>query len=152
MKTKLVIFGITGDLSRRKLLPALHSIVEHRAMKDLSIVGVSRREVDVAMLVKEATDSDTLAGITRVFTLDLATPGDYVRLKDDLDVQSDEQVLIYLSVPPSAAADIVDFLGQAGLNLPNVKLLFEKPFGFDLESRLPDTDCKVLRRITNLSY
>jgi glucose-6-phosphate 1-dehydrogenase len=134
MKTKLVIFGITGDLSRRKLLPALQSIVEHKAMKDLSIVGVSRREVDVAMLVKEATDSDTLAGITRVFTMDLATPGDYVRLKDDLDVQTDEQVLIYLSVPPSAAADIVDFLGQAGLNLPNVKLLFEKPFGFDLES------------------
>lgn len=134
MKTKLVIFGITGDLSRRKLLPALQSIVENEALKSMSIIGVSRREVDVPVLVKESTGSDTLVSMTRVFTMDLATPGDYVRLKDNLDVQTDEQVLIYLSVPPSAAADIVDFLGQAGLNLPNVKLLFEKPFGFDLES------------------
>jgi glucose-6-phosphate 1-dehydrogenase len=134
MKTKLVIFGITGDLSRRKLLPALQSIVESGEFNELSIVGVSRREVDVPALVKESTGSDTLSGITRVFTMDLAVPGDYVRLKDDLDVQSDEQALIYLSVPPSAAADIVDFLGLAGLNTPNIKLLFEKPFGFDLAS------------------
>lgn len=134
MKTKLVIFGITGDLSRRKLLPALQSIVKSGECDELSIIGVSRREVDVPTLVKEATGRTDLAAMTRVFTMDLAVPEDYVRLKRDLDVQSDEQVLIYLSVPPTAAADIVDFLGQAGLNTPNVKLLFEKPFGFDLES------------------
>lgn len=134
MKTKLVIFGITGDLSRRKLLPALQSIVENDVTQNLSIIGVSRREVDVAALAKESTGSDVLVGITRVFTMNLSVASDYVRLKEDLSVKSDEQVVIYLSVPPSAAADIVDFLGQAGLNTSNVKLLFEKPFGFDLES------------------
>jgi len=134
MKTKLVIFGITGDLSRRKLLPALVSIVKSEEFDELSIIGVSRREVDVPALVKESTGTDILADITRVFTMDLAIAEDYVRLKDDLALQSDEQVLIYLSVPPSAAADIVDFLGMAGLNTPHVKLLFEKPFGFDLVS------------------
>lgn len=134
MKTKLVIFGITGDLSRRKLLPALQTIVRSGECDPLSIVGVSRREVDVSALVKDATGSSELASITRVFTMDLAVAEDYVRLKKDLKIQPDEQILIYLSVPPSAAASIVDYLGAAGLNEPNVKLLFEKPFGFDLES------------------
>ena len=134
MKTKLVIFGITGDLSRRKLLPALKEIVQSGEFKDLSIVGVSRRDVNVAELVETATNSEVLTDLTTIFTMDLARAADYVRLKDHLDIQADEQVLIYLSVPPSAAANIVDFLGEAGLNTPHVKLLFEKPFGFDLAS------------------
>lgn len=134
MKTKLVIFGITGDLSRRKLLPALQSIVESKEFNDLSIIGVSRREVDVPTLIQESTGKDDLVALTRVFTMNLAVAEDYVRLKDDLRAQPDEQVLVYLSVPPSAAADIVDFLGLAEFNTPNVKLLFEKPFGFDLVS------------------
>ena len=134
MKTKLVIFGITGDLSRRKLLPALRDIVNSREFDELSIIGVSRRDVDVSELIVEATGSDELVPLTSVFSMDLAAPDDYVRLKDYLALEPSEQALIYLSVPPSAAADIVDFLGQAGLNSSNVKLLFEKPFGFDLKS------------------
>jgi len=134
MKTKLVIFGITGDLSRRKLLPALQRIVKSGEFNNLSIIGVSRRDVDVAELVEGATGATDLVDLTKVFTMDLATAGDYVRLKDYLALADDEQALIYLSVPPSAAADIVDFLGKAGLNTPRVKILFEKPFGFDLAS------------------
>ena len=134
MKTKLVIFGITGDLSRRKLLPALRDIIDSGECEDLSIIGVSRRDVDVPELVIEATGTDTLVGFTSVFTMDLAAPDDYTGLKDYLALQQDEQVLMYLAVPPSAAATIVDFLGAAGVNTPNVKLLFEKPFGFDLVS------------------
>ena len=134
MKTKLVIFGITGDLSRRKLLPALQSIVQSGECPEISIIGVSRREVDVPALVKESTGKSDLSALSRVFTMDLTVAKDYERLKQDLDIQSDEQVLIYLSVPPSATADIVDLLGRAGLNTPHIKLLFEKPFGFDLVS------------------
>jgi glucose-6-phosphate 1-dehydrogenase len=134
MKTKLVIFGITGDLSRRKLLPALQSIITSGEFDDLSIVGVSRREVDVPALVLEAAGSEKLAEKTDVFSMDLASAADYLRLKAYLTLQDDEQALVYLSVPPSAAASIVDFLGEAGLNTPNVKILFEKPFGFDLVS------------------
>ncbi|MEO6109477.1 MAG: hypothetical protein ABIP50_00490 [Candidatus Saccharimonadales bacterium] len=130
MKTKLVIFGITGDLSRRKLLPALTEIANTGDYDDLSIVGVSRREVDV----KELLGDSVLLDRTSVHTMNLAEAGDYRGLSDYLALQSDEQALIYLSVPPSAAADIVDFLGQAGVNTPNVKILFEKPFGFDLVS------------------
>jgi len=134
MKTKLVIFGITGDLSRRKLLPVLSEIVKSGEFEDLSIIGVSRRDVNVQELVEHSTNSTVLNDLTKIFTMNLAREQDYILLKQFLDVQTDEQALIYLSVPPSAAADIVDFLGLAGLNTPNIKILFEKPFGFDLAS------------------
>ena len=133
MKTKLVLFGITGDLSTRKLLPALGDILDSGEC-DLSVIGVSRRDVDVAELLRSSTGRDDLADRFSIFSMDLANGDDYVRLKESLALQDDEQALIYLSVPPSAAADIVDFLGQAGLNSSNIKLLFEKPFGFDLAS------------------
>lgn len=129
MKTTVVIFGITGDLSRRKLLPALDRLATDN--DELAIVGVSRREVDMAELLG---DHPGLKNRTRIFTMDLAEAREYRRLADELQVQPDEKALMYLSVPPSASADIVEFLGQAGLNTPNVKLLFEKPFGFDLDS------------------
>jgi len=131
MKTKLVIFGITGDLSRRKLLPGLLEILKTGEFDDLSIVGVSRRDVDVAELLSSRSE---LVNRTTIFKMDLAEARDYMRLKESLALGEDEQALMYLSVPPGASADIVDFLGQAGLNTSNVKILFEKPFGFDLAS------------------
>jgi glucose-6-phosphate 1-dehydrogenase len=131
MHTKLIIFGITGDLSRRKLLPVISEIVATGDYDDLSIVGVSRREVDVKELL---IDQPELINRTEMFTMDLAEAGDYNKLSDYLRLGKDEQALFYLSVPPNAAADIVDFLGQAGLSSKNVKILFEKPFGFDLAS------------------
>ena len=47
MKTKLVIFGLTGDLGRRKLLPALDSLLEKNEISpdDLEVIGVSRRQI-----------------------------------------------------------------------------------------------------------
>ncbi|HWT40416.1 MAG TPA: hypothetical protein VN081_04080 [Dongiaceae bacterium] len=131
MKTQLVIFGITGDLAGRKLLPALDSIVATGDYDDLSIVGISRREVDRDELLKNHPD---LKERTSIFTMDLATLADYSRLKTYLEESQADQTLFYLSVPPGAAASIVDFLGEAGLNTPNHKVLFEKPFGFDLAS------------------
>lgn len=134
MKTKLILFGITGDLSTRKLLPVLNEIAQSGACDPLSIIGVSRRDVDVAELIQSATQSTLLVDRTSIYTMSLSEPTDYVGLKDYVDLEADEQAVIYLSVPPSAATDIVDFLGQAGLNTPNVKIMFEKPFGFDLSS------------------
>lgn len=131
MKTKLVIFGITGDLSRRKLLPALEKIVAHHSAQDLELIGVSRREVDIDELLR---DLPSLQGKTSMVSMDLTRQEDYARLAQHVQLQPDEQLLVYLSVPPMAAAQIADFLGEAGLNGQNVKLLFEKPFGVDLES------------------
>ena len=69
-----------------------------------------------------------------IFSMDLARADDYRELKEYVQLQNDEQLIVYLSVPPSAATQIVDFMGEAGINTPNVKLLFEKPFGVDLVS------------------
>ena len=134
MKTKLLIFGITGDLSRRKLLPALRSIVGTGDFDDLEIIGVSRREVDVVELLEGSLGEATLADRISIFSMDLANPVDYKRLGDSLALTVDEQLIVYLSVPPSAATQIVDFMGEAGINSSNVKLLFEKPFGVDHQS------------------
>ena len=134
MKTKVLLFGITGDLSSRKLLPALTSIVKSGECDPLTIIGVSRRDVDVNELIIKATGEDTLCDRTHLFTMNVAEADEYQRLKQQLNVQDDEQLVVYLSVPPNAAADIADFLGEAGINGPNVKLLFEKPFGYDLQS------------------
>ncbi|RYF28805.1 MAG: hypothetical protein EOO17_04060 [Chloroflexi bacterium] len=96
MKTKLVIFGITGDLSTRKLLPALSKIIGTGDFDDLSIIDRG--------------------------------------LKQYVDLQDDEQLIFYLSVPPESSAAIVEHLGQAGMNSDRVKILLEKPFGMDLTS------------------
>lgn len=134
MKTKLLIFGITGDLSTRKLLPALAAIHAAGEFNGLSIIGVSRREVNVEELLTSSLGDVTLADRVSIFAMDLANATDYDRLREYVALQDDEQLIAYLSVPPAAATDIVDFMGQAGLNTSNVKILFEKPFGMDLTS------------------
>lgn len=134
MKTKLLIFGITGDLSRRKLLPALRRIVHTGDFNDLEIIGVSRREVNVTELLEGSLGETTLAEHISIFSMDVASPSDYARLKESISLGYDEQLIVYLSVPPNAATQIVDFMGEAGMNGPNIKLLFEKPFGVDYQS------------------
>jgi len=135
MRTKLVVFGITGDLSRRKLLPALDRIISTGDFDDLSVIGVSRRKVDVHELIANTLGSSSeLSNRMSIFSMDLAQPSDYEALREHINLQAGEQLLVYLSVPPNASAQIVGFLGEAGLNTPNVKILFEKPFGMDLVS------------------
>lgn len=134
MKTLLVIFGITGDLSTRKLLPALSHIVNSTSAPQLDVLGISRRGVNVSELVLGSTGDAKLVEKTKVLTMDVAQLGDYQKLKQSIAAYAADQTLIYLSVPPGAAAQIVDMLGEAGLNTPDIRLLFEKPFGFDLES------------------
>lgn len=146
MKTTLVIFGITGDLSRRKLIPAFQRVYASGAADNLHILGVSRRQFDVKELVGE-----TLAPITEAISMDLLQPGDYTRLFKACDTSTDNQVIIYLSVPPLAVSQIVRQLGHAGFGLPNVKLLLEKPFGVDETSaKEMITDIKACFSETNV--
>jgi glucose-6-phosphate 1-dehydrogenase len=134
MKTKLLIFGITGDLSTRKILPALKEIISTGDFDDLSIIGVSRRQVNIEELLQSSLGDTSLQDKVSIFSMDLAVADDYARLKDFVALDDSEQLLVYLSVPPQAATDIVDFMGEAKINTHNVKILFEKPFGIDLQS------------------
>lgn len=132
MKTKLVIFGITGDLAQSRLVPALANIIEAERCEELTIIGVSRRSVEQFQVLGDHHGS--LSGTTTLFQMDLANPDSYNGLRTYIDQQSDEQVLFYLSVPPDSMNGIIENLGKAGLNGPSNKLLLEKPFGTDVES------------------
>lgn len=134
MKTKLLIFGMTGDLSVRKLLPSLKQIITTGNFDDLQIIGVSRRQVDVDNLLSEAIGDTILNDRVSVFTMNISVKDEYMRLKSHLNIQPDEQLIIYLAIPPQAAGQVVDMLGAAGINESNVKIMLEKPFGLDLES------------------
>lgn len=123
--TKLLIFGISGDLAKRKLLPALGQICAEPEFDDVSIVGISRRDVElteeVSRIVRERTS---------LFKMDMANPDDYVRLKREV-LNDNTTVIAYLAVPPLAVGQIVRMMGEAGLNTPNVRIMLEKPFGID---------------------
>ena len=138
MRTSIVIIGVTGDLSRRKLLPALeqiHTNTDH----EFTLVGISRRDVNIQELV-----GDKLAPITRMIQMDLASLDDYKRLLAELQLDETHQALVYLSVPPLAVTQIVSLMGRAGFSDANVKLLFEKPFGVDYASAkdMVDETCR----------
>ncbi|MDB5161482.1 MAG: zwf, glucose-6-phosphate 1-dehydrogenase [Candidatus Saccharibacteria bacterium] len=136
--TIFVIFGITGDLSRRYLLPALAQIVKAGHVEDdFIILGVSRRQVDVESVI--ADDVKVLRPKTQLFQMDVDNPEDYKQLDTKIselrkDFGKQAQVIYYLVVPPAGVLPIIKNLGEAGLNKNHAKLLLEKPFGSDLES------------------
>lgn len=121
---------MTGDLSRRKLIPALERIVATGQYDNLEIIGVSRRAVEVSSLLGDSP----LTARTRMAQVDLSNLQDYRALAESLELQANDQVLVYLSVPPTSSSEIIQLLGQAGLNDTRVKLMIEKPFGVDLMS------------------
>ncbi|MDL2342401.1 MAG: glucose-6-phosphate dehydrogenase [Patescibacteria group bacterium] len=150
----LIIFGITGDLSKRKLLPALYHIFSQQLLPpDTKIIGISRRPLNVDELlgsvelcVLEKDNVCDPAGIKRLkdalesFQLEPSTAADYERLKQrltQLDAETttgNREHLFYMSIPPDAYKPIVTALGEAGLNDRRSRLLLEKPFGYDTAS------------------
>lgn len=144
MKTKLLIFGITGDLGRRKLLPALETIVNTGDFNELSIIGVSRKSIEKHELINSCRIGSVFCERISLYSMNLDDVLDYRKLREYVNLQNDEQLLIYLAVPPLASSGIVEKLGLSGMNGENVKLLFEKPFGVDLESAK-----EVIRHVNN---
>jgi glucose-6-phosphate 1-dehydrogenase len=136
--TVLIIFGITGDLSHRYLLPALKQVeASEKLHKHFKIIGVSRRDISVDNLFRE--NERGLEKYTDVLQMDLESLESYENLKKKISEVSAEfsttpEVIYYLSVPPAGVLPIIRNLGESGLNSPNAKLLLEKPFGVDLES------------------
>lgn len=140
--TILIIIGISGDLSKRKLLPAIGAISSSRMIPEsFKIVGVTRQKnINLEDLLKNTKNKEYLINHTELFEMDLSSKDDYKKLEDYLDNIKKEfgeetQYLFYLSVPPNVSKDIIGFIGQSGLNNEKItKILLEKPFGVDLES------------------
>ncbi len=147
--TILIIIGISGDLSTRKLLPAIAKIAGAGELPEqFRLVGVSRQDLDKAELLTKATHDSEEMRLARYFLeskldllkLDYDSAKDFQMLADHLATIEESfgapaQRLYYLSVPPQAAMPIVDRLGESGVQaLPGTKLLLEKPFGTDISS------------------
>jgi glucose-6-phosphate 1-dehydrogenase len=136
--TILVVFGITGDLSHRYLLPALSEIATaDKLPRDFKIIGVSRRPIKKEDLFRQ--NEQNLNRFGEPLQMDLNSRESYTALKEKIGQISagfsgHTEIIYYLSVPPSGALPIIRHLGESGLNAPNTKLLLEKPFGTDFES------------------
>lgn len=154
----IVIFGASGDLTKRKLIPALYNLVhaKHLSPDQFLILGVSRTsytdqefrhhvfaDSNYENGNKGEMDSEIFAG--RIFYLPLETkdPGKYQILKNRLTELDDEygfpgNYLFYLSTPPSMFGTIATGLSTHGLNMESddtfKRLIIEKPFGYDLMS------------------
>lgn len=136
--TILVIVGITGDLSKRKLLPAIEKIAQSRSKPDqFKIVGVTRQAIKPRDIIGKE-NYPYLEDHLSMFQMDLTNIDDYEKLKKHLaDLEKTmwgAQKLFYLSVPPQISQPIVELLGKSGLANGETKLLLEKPFGTDLAS------------------
>lgn len=150
----LVIFGASGDLTQRKLIPALYALHQKGHLpEDFKVLGVSRTEMSDATFREhrganlEQPDADFLQ---KLHYEPLATTQSdaYASLKQRLVEISgknpesknleDRDLIFYLSVPPSLYSTIAEGLKAQGLHQNSGKgirrLVVEKPFGYDLES------------------
>ncbi|GID28555.1 glucose-6-phosphate dehydrogenase [Paractinoplanes brasiliensis] len=146
----LVIFGASGDLTRRKLLPAVESLARHnRLPSQFALVGVARTpmadEQFAASALGDRTLSDKaqLQGGIRYVSGGYDDPDTYKRLAETLDELdavrgTSGNRLFYLSTPAEAFEPVIHGLAGAGLNRARegsfARLVIEKPYGRDLAS------------------
>jgi glucose-6-phosphate 1-dehydrogenase len=155
--TTLVIFGVTGDLARRKLLPALYNLAHEGALPArFNLIGVSRRDqtdedfreqarASIAEFSRRAPDPQVLEGLlTRLQYI--GNPFDntegYAKVGEAMDALDEQAAqplnrVYYLSTAPEFFPVITDALKQHGLHRHehcDVRTVIEKPFGTDLAS------------------
>ncbi len=155
----LGIFGITGDLSRKKLLPALYHLIAADLLPEhFCIIGITRRKLspeDIVDGLAKTIDSTEdgadpavikrLAAMLRIVTMDMTKADDYRKLRSTLDEIEEERGaclnrLYYLSIPPASYGEVVELMGEADLHTGCIhgtaasRLMVEKPFGSDLAS------------------
>jgi glucose-6-phosphate 1-dehydrogenase len=150
MSFDLVLFGGTGDLAWRKLMPALFQAFRHGTLPEAGrIIGVARDDLsdpeyraliharfDEVDLAKRPTpeEFERFAALLHFLPADLSRPDDYRRLADMLRQRQADTVVMYLATAPSLFTTVCEQLAAAGLNTPNTRIVLEKPLGHDLAS------------------
>jgi glucose-6-phosphate 1-dehydrogenase len=144
----VVLFGATGDLSHRKLLPGLCHLATAGFIPATRVIGVSLDDIDADTFRRQARAAMEEFAARRIDEErwnGFAPCLDYVPLKAgaaalkaavekaEQGIGAESRRLHYLSVPPSAALAAVDTLHEAGL-VHNSRIIMEKPFGTDLAS------------------
>lgn len=144
----LVVFGITGDLARKKIFGALYDLAVLGRL-DLPVIGVGRSDWSDEKLrtvaeaaVRDAVNNGSDDEIDELKLRSVLEGLSYVRGEYDAadtyatlgsKLATHSLVLCYLAVPPTVFGDIVQGLAAIGM-APQLRLLIEKPFGSDLES------------------
>ncbi|HEY0315064.1 MAG TPA: glucose-6-phosphate dehydrogenase, partial [Sphingomonas sp.] len=147
---RLLLFGATGDLSQRMLLPSLFSLHAEKLIgPDLRIIGTARSELDDEgfrkaaaealdkFLAPEARAPDAVPSFLdrlRYVPLDASKPESFSALAGAMGSDRDQHTAIYLSTAPSLFGSTIAGLQSAGLDGPNCRIGLEKPLGHDLAS------------------
>jgi glucose-6-phosphate 1-dehydrogenase len=144
----IVIFGATGDLARRKLLPGLLRLFQAGLMPEFRIIGVSMEEIGDAQfrgIAEEACREHARHAFGGEEWHEFSSRLSYVPhargaeglqeavARAEADLGPEMQLLHYLSVPPVAAPDVIKTLHACGLSQRS-RVIMEKPFGTDLAS------------------
>ncbi len=153
----IVIFGASGDLTARKLLPALLHLQSEKHLSDTySVLGVGRSALGDDQFRKKTDEAlseyaeNVDPKIRRNFlqrlyfhSMNTSDANDYIGLKQritELDIRMNTQrnFLYYLATPPDLYRTIIENLGRQGLNRQQgqgwKRIIVEKPFGYDLET------------------
>ena len=144
----VVLFGATGDLARRKLLPGLYHLASTGFIPGCRIIGISLDDLDAdgfRTIARSALEEFASRPMTKPHWQAFAQTLDYVPLaagaealkaavaRAEAEIGTESRRLHYLSVPPSAALPAVRLLGEAQL-VERSRIVMEKPFGTDLAS------------------
>ena len=145
----IMLFGATGDLAKRKLLPGLLNLCQAGLLPPFRVVGAAREEMSNDRFREIALQACDDFG-RRQFTVEqrnnFAKRLSYVNVADaDAELLAnavgeaakelgpEARCLLYLSVPPKAALGLIDLIGEAGL-VEDSRIIMEKPLGTDLAS------------------
>ena len=150
MSFDLVLFGGTGDLTWRKLMPALFQAHRHGKLppggRILAVARDERSDDEYCAFLKERfvevvsskqPSDDEFAAFAQLLhyrRMDLSQPDHYAGLKQWVDARGADTVVLFLATSPHLFPVICEQLGAAGLNGPNVRVVLEKPLGHDLAS------------------
>ena len=150
MSFDLVLFGGTGDLTWRKLMPALFQAFRHGKLpaggRILAVARDERSDDQYRAFIKERfvevesakrPSDDEFARFAEMLhyrRMDLSQPSDYAGLKSMIDERGADTVVLFLATSPHLFPQICAQLGAVGLNGKNVRVVLEKPLGHDLAS------------------
>jgi glucose-6-phosphate 1-dehydrogenase len=145
MSFDLVLFGGTGDLTWRKLMPALFQAYRHGKLppegRILAVARDERSDDEYRAFIKERfsdvdpgkrPSDDEFAQFAQMLhyrRMDLSQPAHYAGLKDWVDARGAKTVVLFLATSPHLFPVICEQLGNAALNGPHVRVVLEKPLG-----------------------
>ena len=154
----MVIFGASGDLTYRKLIPAIFDLYENKLLPShFAVLGVSRSDISDKNFrekmkkgikefshYKNSSDDTISLFLSKLFylSMDTGNGNEYGALKKKLteiddEYKTEKNYIFYLSTPPQLYSKIPKFLYGQGLNLQRKgfrRIIIEKPFGHDLQS------------------